>query len=157
MVGPSQTPFDKKDSQGQLAESWEQVDPLTVVVKLKKGINWQDKAPVNGAELTAEDIAFSFNRQRTSPKSAKQILGLIADVVATDKYTVMFKMKVQDADQMQNITCGKYVTVYPKAVIDKFGNMDDWKNLVGSGPFIMTDATPGNAYTFTRKSQLLGL
>ena len=35
---------------GLLAESWEQPDPLTIVFNIRKGVNWHDKAPMNGRE-----------------------------------------------------------------------------------------------------------
>ena len=47
---------------GLLAESWEWVDSQTVRVKLHEGIHWWDKAPVNGRELTSEDVQYSYDR-----------------------------------------------------------------------------------------------
>ena len=41
---------------GALAESWSQHDPLTYIVKVRQGVHWHDKAPMNGRELTAKDI-----------------------------------------------------------------------------------------------------
>ena len=41
---------------GGLVESWEWTDPQTLVCQIREGVHWQDKAPVNGRELTAEDI-----------------------------------------------------------------------------------------------------
>ena len=47
---------------GQLAESWENPDPLTYVFKIRDDVFWHDKAPVNGRQLTAHDVAYSFDR-----------------------------------------------------------------------------------------------
>ena len=47
---------------GALAESWEQPDPLTYVFNIRKGVHWHNKAPVNGRELTAEDVEYNFHR-----------------------------------------------------------------------------------------------
>ena len=47
---------------GQLAESWQTPDPLTAVFKIRKGIKWHNKAPVNGRPLTAHDVAYSWQR-----------------------------------------------------------------------------------------------
>ena len=47
---------------GRLAESWELPDALTYVFNLRPGVRWHDKAPMNGRELTAEDVVFSFHR-----------------------------------------------------------------------------------------------
>jgi len=48
---------------GALVDSWEQTDPVTITVHIRPGVHWQNKSPVNGRELTAEDVAFSFDRQ----------------------------------------------------------------------------------------------
>src|SRR5688572_10536322 len=40
---------------GGLASSWEQVDPLTYVIHLRKGVRFHD-----GHELTAEDVVYTF-------------------------------------------------------------------------------------------------
>jgi ABC-type transport system substrate-binding protein len=47
---------------GDLAESWEQPDDLTYIFKLRPGVKWQNIAPVNGRELVAEDVKYSFER-----------------------------------------------------------------------------------------------
>ena len=45
-----------------LAASWDTPDPLTIVFNIRKGVKWQDKAPMNGRELTADDVVFNFQR-----------------------------------------------------------------------------------------------
>src|SRR5262245_13603218 len=41
--------------EGDLAESWSQPDELTYVFKLRKGVRFHPRPPVNGRELTADD------------------------------------------------------------------------------------------------------
>src|SRR5262249_14082075 len=48
---------------GDLAESWEQPDELTYIFKLRPNAKFQNIAPVNGREVVAEDVKFSFERQ----------------------------------------------------------------------------------------------
>jgi len=45
-----------------LAESWEFTKPGNYVIHLRKGIRWQDIPPVNGRELTSDDIAYHYHR-----------------------------------------------------------------------------------------------
>jgi peptide/nickel transport system substrate-binding protein len=52
--------------EGDLAESWTQPNELTYVFKLRKGVKWHSKSPVNGRELTAEDVLYSIERFRTT-------------------------------------------------------------------------------------------
>ena len=47
---------------GALAESWEQPDDTTYIFHIRKGVNWHDKAPMNGRELTAYDVEHTFHR-----------------------------------------------------------------------------------------------
>jgi len=54
---------------GSLAESWEIVDAETLIFNIRKGVHWQDIPPVNGRELTADDVVFSLKRIFESPKS----------------------------------------------------------------------------------------
>ena len=37
---------------GRLAERWEQPDPTTIIFHIREGVNWHDKAPMNGRALT---------------------------------------------------------------------------------------------------------
>jgi peptide/nickel transport system substrate-binding protein len=45
-----------------LAERWEEPDDTTVVFHLRRGVRWQNRPPVNGRELTAEDVKFTYDR-----------------------------------------------------------------------------------------------
>src|SRR5262245_29867269 len=45
--------------EGDLAESWAQTSETTYVFKLRRGVRWHPKPPVNGRELTADDVKFS--------------------------------------------------------------------------------------------------
>jgi ABC-type transport system substrate-binding protein len=45
-----------------LAESWEFPDASTYIVHLRKGIHWQDIAPVSGREFTADDVTYTYGR-----------------------------------------------------------------------------------------------
>ena len=61
---------------GQLAESFEiSPDGLTFTFHIRKGVHWHDKPPMNGRELVAEDIVFSFHRMTglgsVSPRRAR--------------------------------------------------------------------------------------
>src|SRR5256712_3001925 len=45
-----------------VAESWTQPNDTTYVFKLRKDVRWHPKPPVNGRELTAEDVKFTYDR-----------------------------------------------------------------------------------------------
>jgi len=56
--------------EGDLAESWMQPSETTYVFKLRNGVRWHNKPPVNGRELTADDVVFSVNHFLTAKGNA---------------------------------------------------------------------------------------
>jgi ABC-type transport system substrate-binding protein len=54
---------------GELLESWETVDVYQVNYKLREGIHFWDKAPVNGRELTTDDVMWNWLRHIFHPRS----------------------------------------------------------------------------------------
>jgi len=134
---------------GEIAESWEVPDPLTIIFHIRKGILWQNKPGVMGArELTAHDLAFSFNRLLASPKLPSGPYDWIDSVVATDDYTLVFNGNRFYADWPYAIGWGYYVQLYPPELVD--AGIDDWRNAVGSGPFMLTDYVRGSSLTYER-------
>ncbi len=74
--------------EGDLAESWTQPNETTYVFKLRSGIRWHTKPPVNGRELTAEDIVYSVERFRTVKGNANAyMLTPVDKVEAVDRST----------------------------------------------------------------------
>ncbi len=77
-----------------LAESWARPNDTTWEFKLRKGVRWHNKPPVNGRELTAEDVKYTYERAMTvagNPNRAQ--VDEIERVEAVDRYTVRFTTK----------------------------------------------------------------
>src|SRR5262247_1629353 len=80
--------------EGDLAESWSQPDETTYVFKLRKGVRWHPKPPVNGRELTAEDVVFTFQRALTiAGNPTRATFEEIDKVDALDRHTVRITLK----------------------------------------------------------------
>ena len=164
------TPRDKFDFQylnvptntiGSLAESWSQPDPLTYIVKVRQGVNWHNKAPMNGRELTADDVVYNFHRQLglgsgfTEP--SEFAMGVeFESVTATDKWTVVFKLKALNLGALALILDHHSTYIYPPEVIKEHGDVTDWRNLVGTGPMMLTDWVEGSSVTFTKNPDYSG-
>jgi len=74
-----------------LAERWEQPDDTTYIFHLRKGVRWHNKPPVNGRELTAEDVKFTYTRFLTVKGNPERyLLDSVDRVEAVDRYTVKF-------------------------------------------------------------------
>ncbi|MGB8708045.1 MAG: ABC transporter substrate-binding protein [Dehalococcoidia bacterium] len=137
---------------GALAESWETPDKETIILHIRKGIYWQDKPPTNGRELTADDVVFSLNRQYTLPtaymKKTYPKAAETTQISAPDERTVIIKCKPECFGDV--ITMLDYMEIYPRDAVEKFGDMSDWKNSIGTGPFILTDYVSANVITLDR-------
>lgn len=134
---------------GNLAESWETPDPLTVIYHIRKGVNWAlDPASeasklVNGRELTADDVAWSLNRYISNSAAAMTGRPYVQSFTATDKWTVVQKMKSIYYDPIESVV--GYVPIHPREVVDKYGNLKDWRNAVGTGAYILSDYASDSA------------
>ena len=92
-AGPSVSPG-TFPTEGDLAESWTQPNETTYVFKLRKGVRWHAKPPVNGRELTAEDVVYSVERFRMVKGNANaSMLKAVDKVEALDRHTVRFTLR----------------------------------------------------------------
>jgi len=69
-----------------LAERWESPDDTTYIFHLRQGVKWHNKPPVNGRELVAEDVKFSFDRFLTvEGNPERQLLESVDRVEVVDR------------------------------------------------------------------------
>ncbi len=136
---------------GELAESWEvQKEPLAVIFKLKKGIMFPAKPGIMEArELTADDVVFSWYYRHNSPKRQAGLNEEFSKVAALDRYTVAFYMSKYMSDWPYRLGYGYNASIMPKEVGD--AGAGDWKNINGSGPFMITDYVAGNSHTYSKR------
>ncbi len=153
---------------GRLAERWEMsADGLTLTFHIRQGVHWHDKAPMNGRELTAEDVEYNWRRYtglgsgftEFSPNIA-QWSGLddlgIASITATDRYTVVFTLEQPNLQVPREILWPYPTCIMPPEVIEQHGDVTDWTNLVGTGPFELTDWVEGSSLNFKKNPNYWG-
>jgi peptide/nickel transport system substrate-binding protein len=137
--------------EGDLAESWQQVNDTTYVFKLRKGVRFHAKAPVNGRELIADDVRYTFERTLTEKGSAAvSMYRSIARVEATDRYTVKFTLKEPFAwflDMMANPMTGAIIA---RECVEKFGDLKKPEAAVGTGPWMLDAYRPNQSLTLVR-------
>ena len=150
---------------GALAESWEQPDVLTTIFHIRKGIHWQDKAPLNGRELTAKDVEYSWHRIMglgsgySEPDPDIWVNIPVVSVTATDDWTVEVKASEFSFDTLQNllISTQMFHSIHATPeIIEQHGDTSDWENLVGTGAYLLTDYTDGDSMTFTKNPNYWG-
>ena len=150
---------------GRLAESWETPDATTMVFNIRQGVHWHDKAPMNGRELTADDVVYNFHRMSGSgsgftepPGGYSAIFATLpfASITATDKYTVVMKLERPIVGALSSILTDWAAFIMPPEVIKQHGDVKDWRNLVGSGPFMLTDWVDGSSQTWIKNPDYWG-
>ncbi|MDE0448962.1 MAG: ABC transporter substrate-binding protein [Spirochaetaceae bacterium] len=155
---------------GQLAESWEiSPDRLTYTFHIRPGVRWHDKAPMNGRQFTAHDVEYNFHRllgmgdfAEAGPSAFSGALELKSlpweSITATDDATVVMKLTEPRLAMLRKaVGLDLGVTfMMPPEVIEQHGDGKDWRNLVGTGPFMLTDLVEESSGTFTRNPDYWG-
>ena len=138
---------------GELAETWKMSTdkPLRVDINLRKGVMFPDKPGVmKSRELVAEDVVYSYNRLDKSPKKVPTYFDHIEKVEITGKHSLRFTFKNYFSEWDYRFGWGYYSAIVPKEVSD--AGAGNWKNMNGTGPFMLTDYVQGNAVTFTKNN-----
>src|SRR5262249_31370115 len=137
--------------EGDLAESWTQPNETTYVFKLRRGVRWQPRPPVNGRELTAEDVRYSVERFLTVPGNVlASTLRLVDRVEALDHYTVRFTLKEPFAWFLDMLAAPMAVAIVAKECVDRWGDLKKVEACVGSGPWMLDSYKPNQSLTFVR-------
>ena len=132
---------------GELAESWQWEDPLTLVVRLRRGPMFPEKPGVMRARpLRADDVLFSFDLINNSPRRTSGYFDHIERLEVRDDHTLAFRFKHFHAEWAYRFGYGYHSGISPR----EYGEVDakDWRNLVGSGPFQLTDYVRGHAQRY---------
>ena len=132
---------------GNLAETWEMPDDLTIIFNLREGLRWQNKPPLNGREFVASDVVKYYDRLLSAPRFLVHKLQVIDKVTAVDKYTVRFDLKNPFAQALMVITWQK---ITADEIYDTFGDARHWTTTIGTGPFTLEDFVLGSSLTFKR-------
>ncbi|MFC1874449.1 ABC transporter substrate-binding protein, partial [Chloroflexota bacterium] len=148
--------FSPEQQTGVLAESWEVADPQTFIFHLRKGIHFQNKPPVNGREVVAEDVKWSIEQTLASPRAPKGILTVIDSMTCPEKYTIVIKTAEPRAAGwlyeafLAAHSAGGYVAAHE--VVDLYGQegLSDWHNAIGTGAWMVDDFVAGSNAIFVR-------
>jgi peptide/nickel transport system substrate-binding protein len=121
----------------ELAESLDQPDELTYVVRLRRGVKFH-----NGRELTAEDVAYTF-RSLIDPKFRGRT-GAYTNVRAVDildPYTVAFRLKTPFASFPINLVMG---------IVQAGSGSANSRTPIGTGPYKLVSFKPDDRIVVTR-------
>jgi peptide/nickel transport system substrate-binding protein len=114
-----------------LAESWQQVDPKTLVFKIQRGVKFHD-----GTDFNAEVARFNFNRMKTDPKSVRKgETANIESVDVVDSHTIRLNLRRPDASLLAALTDRAGMMVSPKVVQERGPDLERNARGAGTGPF----------------------
>jgi len=137
--------------EGDLAESWSQPDDTTYLFKLRRGVRFHPKPPVNGRELTAEDVVYSMERFRTVTGNPQAyMLAALDKVEALDRYTVRFTVKEPYAWFLDMLANPVTLAIVARECVEKFGDLKKPEAVVGTGPWMLDSYRPNVGYTLVR-------
>jgi len=137
--------------EGDLAESWSQPNDTTYIFKLRRGVKFHNKPPVNGRELTADDVVFSVNHFLTVKGNANAyMLKSVDKVEATDKYTVKFTLKEPFVWFLDMLSNPHAVAIVAKEVVEKYGDLKKPESVIGTGPWMLDAYRPNVSLSYVR-------
>ena len=137
--------------EGDLAERWEEPDETSVVFYLRRGVKWHKKPPVNGRELTAEDVKFTYDRFLTEKGNPQRfMLDSVDRVEVVDRYTVRFRLKEPFVWLVHALANPINTWVVAREAVEKFGDLKRPEAVIGTGPFVLDRYEPNVKTVFRR-------
>jgi peptide/nickel transport system substrate-binding protein len=145
---------------GSLAESWETPDDETIIFHIRRGVHYgldpnsEASRYVNGREYTAEDAAYSIERNFFAETAYSYGAYTRAgygptSIKVLDKYTLEIKVP-ETMHGLMLLVIGDNMFQVCKDVTEKYGDQSDWRNQVGTGPFFLVGYVPGSSLTYKR-------
>ena len=134
-----------------LATSWKRVSPTVLELALREGVTCH-----NGEPFNAEDVEIMFGPERFQGEGApgyleaRGQLGIVKSVEALTPHTVRFE--TSGPDPLFELRLANYMSEVPCA--DAYRAVGDWDKwgqaVVGTGPYMLAEARPGELQRFER-------
>jgi ABC-type transport system substrate-binding protein len=123
-----------------LVTAWEMKDPSTWIFKLRPGVKFHNRPPVNGREMVAEDVRYSYELLKDKAQYANRA-AMVKNITVIDKYTVRFELKLPDPRFYLNIVDSLSPVIVPREAVEAPGGLAE--NPVGTGAFMLKEFVPG--------------
>jgi ABC-type transport system substrate-binding protein len=125
-----------------VAETLEQPSDTEFIFRLRKGVKFQDIAPVSGRELIAEDVKYSLERFRDLPQATNNDFFKITvdKMEVVDPYTFRVTTKYPYAESLSEIG-GIQKAILAREDVEKRGDLSNGG--VGSGPYMIDEYVKG--------------
>ena len=144
---------DGGELEGGMAEDWEIPDETTVTLRLRPGVQWHNKPPLDGRATTVEDMQFFIERNRDGTlldgtedssfwRQAQYATVESVDVTDEETLTVTFS---QPNPFFLGTLAGSYAKVQAPEIIEEYeGQFRDLpvEAMVGAGAFMLESFDP---------------
>ena len=139
-------------SNANFVEGWEITGGYTYHFQIREDVRWQNIPPLNGRQLTAHDIVYSYNRQGTSGWPNAPLLQNIEAVEAAGSHVLKITLNrdFPDADFLVNLADG-HTKVVSREAVEVNGDLISGP-VIGSGPWLW-DSTDENIGSIFSKNQ----
>ncbi|WP_224391067.1 ABC transporter substrate-binding protein [Pseudonocardia sp. ICBG1293] len=126
-----------------MAESWEWVDPTTLVLRLREGMTFTD-----GEVFDAAAVKTYFDYFREAPNAPYGRLDAVDEVVVEDPYTVRLDLDTPDPTLLNSLV--GHAGSVPSPLAIEAGDLEI--NPVGAGPYTLDQSrtTPDSVYTYRK-------
>ncbi len=133
----------------EVAAKVEVPDPTTYIFTLKDNVHFHDLPPVNGRQLVADDVVYSFTRFRSiSPNKAD--LSMVDSVTpSSDGKQVTFKLKEPFGLFLNRIASFQDLWLMPKEFIESSPSASE-DRMLGSGSFVFENYQPNVVMSWTK-------
>jgi peptide/nickel transport system substrate-binding protein len=105
---------------------------------------------VNGRELTADDIKYTYERFLTIKGNGnKPVLESIEKIDVLDKHTVKFTLREPNA-WFLDMLASTSAWIIAKECVEKFGDLKKAESVVGTGPWMLERWEPNVKISYVR-------
>jgi peptide/nickel transport system substrate-binding protein len=133
-----------------LAEKWTvSKDGKVYTFSLRRGVRFHNKPPVNGREVTAEDVKYSLERFMAKSGFSSRFEPVSA-IDAVDRYTVRITLKEPYAPFLNHLANPSFCVILPREAEEKFKDFNRVDAVIGTGPFVMKSYEKGVKVVFER-------
>ncbi|MBM3139046.1 MAG: ABC transporter substrate-binding protein [Chloroflexi bacterium] len=146
--------------QGDLIERWEQPDPLTYILHVRKGMKWDQRPPTSGRAVNAQDVVDSWKYfkevsfYRGDLANDVNKAAPVKTITAVDTQTAKMELAIADAAVLA--VSANFLDLWQMPSEAYNGGFDPAKEWRGAGPFLLTQHRPSVGFTFKKNPDYYG-
>ncbi len=120
----------------------EQPDETTYIIKIREDVKWHNIAPVNGRQLTGEDVVYTFQRllDPALPTPNRSLYDRVDKVELVDPFTVKVTTKEPYSPMLTYLAHYYSAWIIPREAVEQFGDLKG--KVIGTGPFTLDKFEP---------------